>query len=460
MAEPYDVVIVGARCAGSPLAALLARDGLRVALVEQATFPRDTLSTHIIEADGLAFLDRLGVTDRLRATGAPFVMRADTRLGEVRIVRDWPVRPGDPAGIVSIRRHVLDPILAEAAEQAGADVRMGTKVKDVLRRDGRVAGVRVTAGGTEDELQARLVVGADGRNSTVAPLCGARKYNVTPNKRMGYYGYFRDADIGAEPTFVFHRWENRIVLGCPSDDGLYLVVMLPELTERDHFRADLEQSFLEYARSCEPVATAVAGGERAGKIYGIVRWTGFFRDAAGAGWALVGDAGHFKDPTAGRGISDAFCQVDALAPAIVEGLGRSEHALDATLAAWGRWRDREFADYYWFHTDLGDEGPVPVAVPELVRRLQKEGKEHLLLDIQSHRARPTDVLSPPRLLAAVGRALVRSRERLRLLRELALFAARDMQRRWRNRRSAYAENGAVADAGATEVDDPQVIAAA
>src|ERR671934_1401235 len=108
MAEQFDVVVVGARCAGAPLAALLARQGVSVALVEQAKFPRDTLSTHLFEADGLAFLDRLGVTDELRATGAPFVGRLDNRTDDFRVVVDWPQAPGDVGGIAAIRRFVLD----------------------------------------------------------------------------------------------------------------------------------------------------------------------------------------------------------------------------------------------------------------------------------------------------------------------------------------------------------------
>src|SRR2546421_2660603 len=107
MPDRYDVVVVGARCAGSPLAALLARAGLDVAVVERATFPHDTLSTHILEADGLAFLDRLGVIEEVRATGAPLVGRIDTRTDDVRFADDWPTHPEDPGGLVSMRRFVL-----------------------------------------------------------------------------------------------------------------------------------------------------------------------------------------------------------------------------------------------------------------------------------------------------------------------------------------------------------------
>src|SRR5690242_3222684 len=120
VAQNFDVVIVGARCAGSPLAALLARQGVNTAVVERATFPRDTLSTHIFQADGLAFLDRLGVTDKLRATGAPFITRTNGRTEDFQFNIAWPQRPGDVGGAASIRRTVLDPILVGAAEESGA----------------------------------------------------------------------------------------------------------------------------------------------------------------------------------------------------------------------------------------------------------------------------------------------------------------------------------------------------
>src|SRR4051812_31539968 len=182
--ERFDVVIVGARCAGAPLAALLARRGRKVAVVEQATFPRNTLSSHLMQGDALAFLDRLGVTPRVKATGAPFITSTDGRFENVYFSADYPLRDGDPGGAASIRRHLLDPILADAAAEAGADLRMATKVVGLVEEDGRVAGVRALGrDGVEHELRGTLVVGADGRGSTVAAAVGARTYNVTPSQR-------------------------------------------------------------------------------------------------------------------------------------------------------------------------------------------------------------------------------------------------------------------------------------
>src|SRR5438270_1186808 len=162
MDERFDVVIVGARCAGSPLATLLGRQDVRVALVDQDAFPSDTLSTHFFEADALAFLARLGVDDQLRATRAPFITRTDNRLEDIRWSTDWPQVEGDIGGLASVRRIVLDQLLVEAAQEAGAELYAGSRVTDLVRdQTNRVAGVRLNTSAGERELSARLVIGAD-----------------------------------------------------------------------------------------------------------------------------------------------------------------------------------------------------------------------------------------------------------------------------------------------------------
>ena len=171
MGREFDVVVVGARCAGSPLAALLARGGLSVALVEQATFPRDTVSTHTFQSAALAFLHRLGVLSAVRATGAPVVNYLDLRQGEFRARVPWPRLPGEAGGVLSVRRLLLDPILMEAARDAGAEVLMGAKVTALVRDRGRVTGVRVARNGPAQALQAGLVVGADGSADRICVRC-------------------------------------------------------------------------------------------------------------------------------------------------------------------------------------------------------------------------------------------------------------------------------------------------
>jgi 2-polyprenyl-6-methoxyphenol hydroxylase-like FAD-dependent oxidoreductase len=460
MVEQFDVIVVGARCAGSPLAALLARRGVRVAVVEQATFPRDTLSTHAFEAQALAFLDRLGVIEKIRATGTQFVGRFDVRQEDVEYVARIPQQPGDVGGMASVRRTLLDPILAQAAAEAGADLRMASKVIGLVEDGGRVAGVRVAQNGSETTLKARLVVGADGRNSTIAKLAGARKYNLTPNERFVYWSFFEGADPGPDPAFVFHRWGDGLVLALPSDSGLYGVIVIPDLRDLPRFRRDLEGSFMEYARSCEPVAQALEGAHRVGKIFGMLRWEGFFREASGPGWVLAGDAGHFKDPTAGQGIQDAFRQVDALAPAIATALDGPADQIDRGMVAWGRWRDRDAAEHYWLATDLGKAGLVPAVQPEIVRRLLARGEIDTVTDLFTHRSRPSQVFTPQRALSATGRLLVRrGSDRRALLREVGALVVQDLRRRRLNHQPAYAAAGVSLDAGPTEVNDRETVMA-
>jgi flavin-dependent dehydrogenase len=437
-ADRYDVVIVGARCAGAPLAALLARVGARVAVLERASFPSDTLSSHLFEADALAFLDRLGLIEPLRATGAPLVGWTDMRVEDLRLSMALPLQTGDVGGMASVRRSLLDPLLAGAAQEAGAELRTATEVTALLEDRDRVAGVRVQDAAGERELRARLVVGADGRHSTVAKLCGARRYNVTPNQRLLYWGFFEGADMGAKPTFLTHRWKERFILGIPSDSGLYQVLLWPEIAELDAFRADPAAAFIAHARSCEPIAQGLAGARQVGKVLGAVRWEGFFREASGPGWVLSGDAGHFKSPSPGRGIGDAFLQADSLATSIIGALGGSEDELDAELARWGRRRDREFAEHYWLAYDFEEPGAVPAVLVEILRALQKQGNAGLFFEVLNHRLRPSQLLTPPRVAAASARLLASGRvDRGALLRKLGALGGQDLRRRWRNRRPAY-----------------------
>jgi 2-polyprenyl-6-methoxyphenol hydroxylase-like FAD-dependent oxidoreductase len=434
VAEQFDVVVVGARVAGSPLAALLARRGVRVAVLEQAVFPQPTLSSHMLQADSLAFLNRFGVLEQVKATGAPFMTRTDTRLNDFHFSADFPAFPGYVGGAVCIRRHVLDPILAEAAVASGVDLRMGVKVLGLVEEHGRVAGVRVRAGGRESEIRARLVVGADGRESTVAGDRGARRYNVTTNERWYYWTYFKGADLSPAPTFVFHRWGDRHIFAGPADNGLYIVGVSPEAHEKERFRQNRHDSLMEHVRSCPPVAKALRDAEIADKIYGILHFEGYFREPSGPGWVLIGDAGHFKDPAAGRGIGDAFHQAERLAPALIKALREPDAAIDRATAEFGRWRDRHYAPYYWLAIDLGRVGPLPSVVPDVVAGMHGDGRIGEFLDLFSHRAGPADLITPARVLDATVRRMAGPGGRRAYLRELGGTLRDDARRRWAGRR--------------------------
>ncbi len=223
MVERHDVIVVGARCAGAPLATFLARAGLSVVVVDRATFPSDTPSTHFFQASGAAVLGRLGVIERLLASGAPWLEMAEFRIHDVRGRLPWPTEPGDPGPGLCVRRPVLDTILVEAAEAAGAHVRTGMRVTGLIHSDGRVGGVRAQGQTGELRFEAPLVVGADGRRSTVARLVGARTYNVSPNERFGFWTYYEGARWPGPAAISLLRWDDEFVVACPTDADLFMV---------------------------------------------------------------------------------------------------------------------------------------------------------------------------------------------------------------------------------------------
>ena len=356
----YDVVIVGARIAGASLAIHLRRAGLSVALIDRATFPSDTPSTHIFQAEGSGCLARLGVLDRVLDAGAPWVERLDMFFEGLHMRELWQTLPTDPGPALCVRRPVLDSSLVEAAESAGANLHTSTRVVDVLRddRSGRVAGVRTT----ERAVPGRLVVGADGMNSTVARLVGARRYHVVPNGRFSCWAYFEGAAWYAPAALMLYRQDDDFVFGIPADSGLYLASAVPSLSHLDRFRADPEAAFARHIAVWEPIAATLAGAKRVGRLHFLSEYPLFFRESAGLGWVLVGDAGHFKDPAGAQGISDALRQSELLASAIVQGT-------DQALAGWWKWRDRDAIQVHWFAADLGAAGRMsPVAI-EMLQRL-------------------------------------------------------------------------------------------
>lgn len=434
--EDFDVVVVGGRCAGSPLATHLARSGLSVCVVDRAEFPSDTVSTHLFQVEGVAVLDRLGVIERLLATGAPWLESVSMRVEDISVSQRLPRRPGDAGPALCVRRPLLDTILVERAREAGADVRTSMRVTALVESEGRVCGVHALGGdGREVELRAPLVVGADGMGSTVARLVGARSYHVVANQRFGYWAYFEGARRESPAAITFERWDDELVIGAPTDSGLYIAMALPPLERLASFTADLESSFDAHIAASPLVGAFVDGARRTGRPRGTAGYPGYFRESAGAGWVLVGDAGHFKDPTPGQGISDALRQGETLAATIVQGLGGSR-SLDAALAEWWRWRDDDSFEMHWFCSDMGAAGPVPRPFLEMVRDFaSRPNGLDPWFEILSHRLEPSEVLTPARLVTATARLLRRGSDpRAAVMRETWTLAANDARRKWLRRR--------------------------
>lgn len=422
MAGTYDVVVVGARCAGASLATHLAGQGASVALLDRATFPSDTPSTHFFQAEGSACLGRLGVLDAVLAAGAPWLERLDVFFEGLHVSDRWYTRPTDPGPALCVRRPVLDTALVERAVRAGAELRTGTKVTGLVQEGGRVVGVR-TAG--DAEVRAGLVVGADGMNSTVARLVGARRYHAVANQRFTAWAYYEGASWEPPAAATLFRQGDHFLFGMPTDGGLYLAAVVPSLQHLPAFRADPEAGLARHLTVSEPISAMLSGARRAGRMHFLSDFPTFFRESAGPGWVLVGDAGHFKDPAGAQGISDALRQAEALAAAVGRGT-------DEALAAWWRWRDRDAVQVHWFAADLGASGRMsPVAI-EMFQQLgaTPEGRREFI-DLLNHRRQPSEVLTPGRLLAASGRLLRQGRlPRRRILAETARIGRDDLRRRW------------------------------
>lgn len=357
----FDVIVIGARCAGAPTAMLLARKGYEVLVVDRATFPSDTLSTHIIQPQGVRSLERWGLLERVVASGCPPIHTYEYHFGPLVLSGS----PGTDEARVAYcpRRTVLDEILVDAAVEAGAELREGFTVDAVLGAGGRVAGVRGhRRGGPEVSVTAPLVIGADGHHSMLAKSVSPETYDERPALQGGYYAYWSELPVDG-------RFEISIGNACafgaaPTNDGLTMVVGSWPIADYEHKRHEHEKSYLamfdQYPEFRERARAAHLESKlRGGPI------PNFFRKPFGPGWALVGDAGYLKDPITAQGISDAFRDAELLTDAI-DAWCSGARSYDAAMAEYQARRDAAARPTYGFTCQLAALAPPP---PELTKLL-------------------------------------------------------------------------------------------
>jgi len=360
----YDTIIVGARCAGSPLAMLLARKGYRVLLVDKATFPSDTLSTHSLTPDAVIYLQRWGLLDRLAATDTPPFHAQTLDAGSI-VLRGTPA--GQVAPMYAPRRRVLDLLLLDAAAEAGAEVRMGFRVQELVWEGNQVIGIRgrTPGGATVTEL-APLVIGAYGKHSFVARSVQASFYDAHPARTCCYYSYW--SGVPAEEMEVYVRDQCDVIV-LPTNEGLTLLSVHRPQEKFHAFRTDIEGNFLRTLEQVPQVAERVRAGRREERFMGTADLPFFFRQSHGAGWALVGDAGSSKDSIGGHGINDAFRDASVLAEAIEAGLG-GNRLLATALADYEQRRNKAARPMYEFLYKLAALAPLPPQMQRLFAALQ------------------------------------------------------------------------------------------
>jgi 2-polyprenyl-6-methoxyphenol hydroxylase-like FAD-dependent oxidoreductase len=361
MERIYDAIVVGARCAGSPTAMLLARKGHRVLLVDKATFPSDTVSTLFIHPPGVARLQAWGLLDRLRASGCPPVESYSFDFGAFTIAGS--PRPVDGVAVgYGPRRTVLDKLLVDAAAEDGADVEEAFTVDELVWEDGQVAGLEGrNRNGKRVTARARVVVGADGRHSTVAKAVRPEAYHETPPLQVGYYSYWSGLPTAAFEIFIR---PGRGFAALPTHDELTLVVAGWPYAELKQNRRDVEGSYLRTLELAPAFAERVHAARREARFAGTAVES-FFRKPYGPGWALVGDAGYDKDPVTAWGISDAFRDAELCAAALDEWL-TGERPFESALADYQRLRDQESLPMFELTCGFATMEPPP---PDLQRLL-------------------------------------------------------------------------------------------
>ena len=341
----FDVVVVGARVAGAATALHLARTGHKVLIVDRAGPPADTTSTHALMRTGTLALRQAGVLDTIIAAGTPPIREINLVFGEERI--SFPV--ADAHGVDAYyapRRTVLDPILLQAAIDAGASFVPEVSVNGVSWDSrGRVDGITVRDGGP---IPARWVIGADGTQSRVARSVNAPLLRYHPPSNALVYAYFGGVD---RPGYDFRFVDQRNVGAIPTNDGLTVLFVGGPLAEASR---DGESYLMTTLARLAP--DLVANGRRVGRLYRANGIPNVLRDPAGPGWNLVGDAGFTEDPISARGITDALRDAVLCAEAIDRSLRDPADEPEAQ-AAYRQTRDRfavplldrivDLASYNW-----------------------------------------------------------------------------------------------------------------
>ena len=390
----HDVLIVGTRCAGSPLAMLLAHRGLRVLAVDRARFPSDTVSTHFMWPRTTAFLAAWGLLDRLAATGCPPIEQVTADYGTVAI-RGRPSPVDGTAIMYSPRRTVLDKLLVDCAREAGAEIREATTFRELIWANDRVVGARLEdESGATIEEHAELVVGADGMWSAVARAAGAPMDVAHPSLTCGYYAYW--AGIPTEGVEFYVR-KARDILVFPTHEGHTCIWAGRAHGDWDGYRKNIESTYREIIALAPSLAERLESARQVTPFKGTSKLMNFYRQSFGKGWTLVGDAAYHRDPLPGMGIGDAFFGAQLLCDALASGLGN-----DAALAAYQsafRNKTMPIFDYTLKAASLKDPKPTIPLYEGIVRSREETTR---FMDVLSGNMPFKDFFNPTSIARLLG----------------------------------------------------------
>lgn len=437
--ERFDAVVVGARLAGCAVAAPLARAGRRVLVLDKMRFPSDQLSTHVLMPAGTSELAKLGALPRILRLNPSRVRYIHVEAEGIACrERVRPAADGIDYG-VCVPRDLQDVELVQAARKQGVEVREHCSVEALRWRAGRVAGLRYRgADGAEQQVQATLVIGADGRRSTVASLVGAwTPYRLSRNGRGLVFRYLEDPLAGTVATETYYQWRegNSFAFAFPTTPaGKLLVLLMGHRDEASESRRDPEGYWQRKLGEHPGLAARIAGAPPGSKLRSTGDTPAFFRASSGPGWALAGDAGHFKDPVTGQGMRDAMFAGRTLAEQVLPVLD-DPVAVDRETRRWEAARDRECLPAYHFaNADTRVERQSP-ALCELVRDAGRTTSADLS-DLFGRARTPQQIAPPTRLARAFFMALAHG-ERPRA--ETVVRAVSDLRTELEIRRELHAD---------------------
>ena len=383
---------------------LLARKGYRVLLVDRARFPSDTISTHVVQPLAVAALRRWGLADALAATGCPPIDTYGFHFGTFTLA-GAPGTADEPTAYCP-RRTVLDKLLLDAAAAAGAEIREGFVVEEIVAEKGRVVGIRGRSKqGTSVTERAAVVVGADGRNSIVAAAVAVEKYNERPALLAPYYLYCSGLPMaGRYDTYMLR---NRGLAVAPTHDGLTIVIVAWPYGEFAANRQDLDGSFLEVLELAPEFAERVRAAKRETRLFGMPT-PNYFRKPYGPGWALVGDAGYIRDPITAQGIRDAFRDAEACVLALDQSLAGAA-AYEVAMGNYQQARDSSVMSMYDFTCKFATLQSPPAEMRQLFRAMR--GNQRAIDDFARMNAgtvSPAQFLAPDNISAIMAAASARS----------------------------------------------------
>ncbi|HXB22399.1 MAG TPA: NAD(P)/FAD-dependent oxidoreductase [Candidatus Solibacter sp.] len=387
----YDAIIVGARCAGSPTALLLARRGYKVLLVDRSRFPSDmSFSNHFLHQAGSACLQRWGLLQKLAATGCPPIAENYFDYGAFSLT--GPVPPADGVNTAfAPRRIVLDPLLVEAAVEAGAELREGFSVQDLIWDKDQVVGIRGRQDGLAVTEKARIVIGADGMFSVVAKAVQAPEYRNSLPLEGSWYAYWSGV-----PMKGWHLWlrPDRVIFAYNTNHNLTLIGVAFAARDLPAIRGNVERNYSEViAQHAPDLAERMRNGRRESRfVGGAIPY--HVRRPHGPGWALVGDAGYQKDPCTASGITDAFRSAEWLAEAIDAGFS-GRQPVEQALAAYEERRNRSEMPYFELTTQLAALAPPPEETRQLLAALRHNPEQRSrFFGVLSHSVPVEDFFAP------------------------------------------------------------------